>query len=96
MQECIGTPAFADFKGENMLYIADDIHKIKYGLLMELYAQDLQKDAQKHYGRLSLNEGIFMPICEMSFLKSGVHIMPFGLNVVCTTPACVWNRGKMD
>ena len=59
MQECIGTPAFADFKGENMLYIADDIHKIKYGLLMELYAQDLQKDAQKHYGRLSLNEGIF-------------------------------------
>lgn len=42
-----------------MLYIATDIQQIKYGLLMELYEEDLITIARKVHGHLSVNEGLF-------------------------------------
>lgn len=42
-----------------MLYIANHIQQLKYGQLMEVYAEDLQKVACKVHGKLSLNEGLF-------------------------------------
>ena len=57
MRESVSSPAL--LIGEDMLHIVTDIHGIQYGQIMDLYAQDLLDAANKSYGDLPVNEGLF-------------------------------------